>query len=93
MTGAQTAGFQWGQRVRSCADLLNDGSYPDWPAEALLVARGEAGEIVQVGLHIESNTPVYLVEFSRNRVVGCLAHEIAGLPAGLPADGTESQAQ
>jgi nitrogen fixation protein NifZ len=69
--------FQWGQRVQALLDLYNDGSFPECPAEALLVRTGDGGEIVQVGTHTESNTPVYLVEFGPNRVVGCLEAEIA----------------
>jgi nitrogen fixation protein NifZ len=71
--------FDWGQRVQASHDLVNDGSYPDREPEALLVRAGENGEIVQVGRHEESNTPVYLVEFSPGRVVGCLEEEIAPL--------------
>jgi nitrogen fixation protein NifZ len=69
--------YQWGQRVRASLDLYNDGSFPDWPGQALLVRNGDLGEIVQVGTHTETNTPVYLVEFAENRVVGCLEGEIA----------------
>jgi nitrogen fixation protein NifZ len=72
--------FQWGQPVWSVADLFNDGSYPNQPENALLVAGGDRGEIVQVGAHVETNTTVYLVEFSDNRVVGCLEDEIAPQP-------------
>lgn len=72
--------YQWGQRVQAAVDLFNDGSFPDEPAESLLARTGDAGEIVQVGTHVETNTPVYLVEFASNRVVGCLEDEIAPLP-------------
>ncbi|MCK9915678.1 nitrogen fixation protein NifZ [Microbacteriaceae bacterium K1510] len=68
--------YQWGQRVKATIDLVNDGSFPDVPAEALLVKLGDAGEIVQVGTHTDSNTPIYLVEFSERLVVGCLEEEI-----------------
>lgn len=71
--------FDWGQRVRATIDLFNDGSYPDQPTDALLVSAGDAGEIVQVGSHVETDTPVYLVEFAEQRVVGCLEEEIAPL--------------
>jgi nitrogen fixation protein NifZ len=71
--------FDWGQRVQATQDLVNDGSFPDRDPEALLVRAGENGEIVQVGRHEETNTPVYLVEFSPDRVVGCLEEEIAPL--------------
>lgn len=68
--------YRWGQSVTAGQDLFNDGSYPDQAEDALLVRAGEQGEIVQVGLHTESNTPVYLVEFAADRVVGCLEEEI-----------------
>ena len=69
--------FQWGQPVIALTDLLNDGSYPGIELDALLVEIGTKGEIVQTGLHEESNTPVYLVEFPGGKVIGCLEAEIA----------------
>lgn len=71
--------FEWGQRVKAAKDLFNDGTYPDQPADALLVKAGDAGEVVQVGLHTESNLAIYLVEFSEKQVVGCLDEEITAL--------------
>jgi nitrogen fixation protein NifZ len=71
--------YQWGQRVKAAIDLHNDGSFPDAPAEGLLVGIGDIGEIVQVGRHAEANLPVYLVEFGERLVVGCLEEEIAPL--------------
>lgn len=68
--------FQWGQQVVAVIDLVNDGSYPDVEEDALLAASGSKGEIVQTGLHQESNTPVYMVEFAGGRVIGCLEDEI-----------------
>ena len=62
-------------------DLFNDGILSrTQPENALLVAGGDRGEIVQVGAHVETNTTVYLVEFSDSRVVGCLEDEIAPQP-------------
>jgi nitrogen fixation protein NifZ len=63
--------------VHALIDLYNDGSFPESHTDALLVKTGDAGEIVQVGTHVESNTAVYMVEFQPNRVVGCLEEEIA----------------
>lgn len=71
--------YQWGQRVRALSDLQNDGSYPNVPAGMVLVSGGDTGEIVQVGQHTESNTPIYLVEFPGQRVIGCLEEEIIPL--------------
>ena len=74
-----TPKYDWGQRVQALSDLRNDGSFPGFPEDALLVASGDPGEIVQVGMHTESNTPVYLVEFGEKLVVGCFEEEIAPL--------------
>lgn len=71
--------FQWGQPVLAAEDLYNDGSFPEKELDALLVSQGSPGEIVQVGSHEESNTPVYLVEFQEGFVVGCLEEEISSL--------------
>ncbi len=68
--------YQWGQPVIALTDLVNDGSHPDTAQDALLVASGTRGEVVQSGIHEESNTPVYIVEFSGGRVVGCLEEEL-----------------
>jgi nitrogen fixation protein NifZ len=76
MTGPESPQFQWGQRVRAAGDLFNDGSFPDQPADALLVKAGDQGEIVQVGTHVETGTHIYLVEFGERLVVGCLDGEI-----------------
>ena len=68
--------YQRGQIVFSEVDLFNDGSYPDSDPDALLVAAGSEGEIVQVGHHEAANIPVYMVEFTNGRVVGCLEEEL-----------------
>lgn len=74
---------EWGQRVSATLDLVNDGSYPEVPADALLVPAGGLGEIVQIGHHTEANLPIYLVEFESGAVVGCLEEEIALAGAGV----------
>ena len=76
MSGPSPGKYRCGQRVRAAADLFNDGSFPDQPVDALLARAGESGEIVQVGAHVETDTPIYLVEFGEHRVVGCLEDEI-----------------
>jgi nitrogen fixation protein NifZ len=68
--------YQWGQRVYAGLDLYNDGSYPEREPEALLVGQGSEGEIVQVGTHEATHTPIYLVEFTNGCVVCCLEEEI-----------------
>ena len=76
MTEIGNPRYQWGQRVQAAVELFNDGSYPEHPAEALLVSKGEAGEVVQVGQHTDSGTVVYMVEFALNKVVGCFESEL-----------------
>lgn len=71
--------YQWGRKVKTLIGLRNDGSFPNADPEALLVSNGGVGEIVQVGAHTESNTPIYLVEFGDGLVVGCLEEEIEPL--------------
>lgn len=71
--------YQWGQPVQTRVDLVNDGSYPDCATDELLAAQGMQGEIVQVGSHVDTQTPIYLVEFPNGRVVGCLEEEIGAL--------------
>ncbi len=71
-----TVRYDWGMRVRATTDLVNDGSYPDRAEDELLVKSGDVGEIVNIGAHVETETTVYLVEFSPQLVVGCLEEEI-----------------
>lgn len=77
MLDPQEPKFQWGQPVVTTADLINDGSFPDAPIDALLAAQGTRGEIVNVGLVEETREPVYLVEFQDGKVVGVFESEIA----------------
>lgn len=79
---AREPAYAWGQRVIALDDLVNDGSYPERPADALLAARGAVGEIVNIGHAPQLNEPVYLVQFD-GCVVGCLEIELLPAPHGL----------
>lgn len=79
----QTA-LQWGLRVSAREAMYNDGGFPEHAPDALLVAAGEIGEIVNVGMHEETQTPIYLVEFAVG-VIGCLEEEIAVVDPALAA--------
>ncbi|CAG0950494.1 hypothetical protein MTYP_00163 [Methylophilaceae bacterium] len=76
MAEPREARFQWGQPVKTTMNLVNDGSYPDVPADAILAEQGEHGEVVNVGLVEETGEPIYLVEFADGKVVGVLEEEI-----------------
>jgi nitrogen fixation protein NifZ len=84
LTGMDTRepAYAWGQRVIAIDDLINDGSHPERAADALLAARGDVGEIVNIGHAQELNEPVYLVQFA-DCVVGCLEIELVPAPLGL----------
>jgi nitrogen fixation protein NifZ len=69
------AQYQWGQQVVALVDLVNDGTHPDHPTDAVLAEVGSEGEIVQVGHHTESNQPIYMVDFN-GLVIGCFEEEI-----------------
>ncbi len=75
-----------GWEVRAAVDLYNDGSLPDAPEDALLIATGGPGEIVQVGRHEEANVPLYMVDFGLV-VLGCLEEEIQPVNPAAAAAG------
>jgi nitrogen fixation protein NifZ len=65
-----------GERVRAVQNLFNDGTLSEQPAHALLVRRGEAGDIVRVVRNGDTGAVVYLVEFALNQIVGCWESEL-----------------
>ena len=75
------AAYAWGQHVVALDDLVNDGSHPEREPGALLAARGDVGEVVNVGHAMDMNEPVYIVDFG-GCVVGCLELELAPVPRG-----------
>lgn len=78
MNAPPTQAFQWGRKVRPLEDLVNDGTYPDRPPDALLAAAGTVGEVVQTGWHEAAEQAVYLVDFGDGLVVGCFESELEG---------------
>ncbi len=71
--------FQWGQKVKAINDIVNDGSYPDAPVDALLAEKDSQGEVVNIGVIEESGDPIYLVEFGDGKVIGVFEEEIASV--------------
>ncbi|MGO9438531.1 MAG: nitrogen fixation protein NifZ [Terracidiphilus sp.] len=68
--------FRPGQRVRAAQNLFNDGTYSEQMPNALLVKRGEAGDVVGVARNEDTGATVYLVEFAFDQIVGCLEWEL-----------------
>jgi nitrogen fixation protein NifZ len=68
--------FQPGQRVRAAENLFNDGTYAEQLAHALLVKRGEAGDVVRVARNADTGAVVYMVEFAFNQIIGCVEREL-----------------
>lgn len=79
--------YQRGQIVFCLEDLFNDGTHPEFEPDALLISAGSEGEIVQVGHHEEANIPVYMVEFTNGRVVGCFEEELGSRQGSVPQAG------
>lgn len=77
--------YDWGTPVVAAEDLLNDGSHPGVPDDAILAPKGTPGTVVRVGHAPELNEPVYLVEFPGGVMVGCFEDEIT--PLGGPRRG------
>ena len=85
MIESATPRYDWGLKVTVSEHIYNDdGTFPDVEEDALIVAAGSIGEIVRVGLHEETNVPVYLVDFGI-RVVGLSEDEIQPCEPG-PAE-------
>lgn len=84
--------FQCGQRVRAAQNLFNDGSYSEQSANAMLVRRGEAGDIVFVTRRADTGAVVYLVEFALNQILGCLDHELMPWCSGAVRSNGEKRA-
>jgi nitrogen fixation protein NifZ len=79
--------FECGQRVRAAQNLFNDGSYSEQTANAMLVRRGEAGDVVLVARRADTGMVVYLVEFALNQIIGCLDYELMPWCSGAVRNG------
>lgn len=64
------------QTVKCIIDLFNDGTFPEKSESELLVKKDTEGVIVQTGMHEESQTPIYMVDFANSIVIGVFEEEI-----------------
>ena len=68
--------FELGARVRSVADVRNDGTFPGEVVGAHLVRKGEVGFVASIGTFLQQFY-VYAVFFEETgRIVGCRAREL-----------------
>ncbi|HEY6795277.1 MAG TPA: nitrogen fixation protein NifZ [Kineosporiaceae bacterium] len=78
--GPGTTRWVVGDRVTATRHLRQDGTFPD-PRVAVgqvLVEEGTAGQVVDVGVHLNEHI-VYAVAFDSGRLVGCLERELAAV--------------
>lgn len=79
--------YRRGQEVWTRTDLYNDGTFPERGPDELLQPAGSVGEIIQIGVHEETGTPVYLVQFPDGSVIGCFEEELRTEREGAPRTG------
>jgi nitrogen fixation protein NifZ len=84
-----TLSFQPGQRIRAAENLFNDGTYSEQLAHALLVRRGEGGDIIRVALNESTGSVVYVVEFALNQIIGCMEWELMPWCSGAKRHGDD----
>ncbi|NYG45168.1 nitrogen fixation protein NifZ [Bradyrhizobium sp. IAR9] len=68
--------YRRGQRAKTEVELVNDDSFPDTEPERVLLVAGATGEIINVAIHTEANVPIYIVDFDKQLLIGCLEAEI-----------------
>ncbi|RAU22347.1 nitrogen fixation protein NifZ [Paramagnetospirillum kuznetsovii] len=72
------AAFERGDEVISLKDVRNDGTYPGAKMGEILIRKGEAGYVHNVGTYL-NRFYIYAVEFiDSGRLVGMRAHELEG---------------
>jgi len=70
--------FEFGEAVRVTRNIRNDGTYPGMDVGTLLVRRGSAGNILNVGTFLQDQV-IYTVHFlTVDRMVGCRLEELIG---------------
>ncbi|WGS19385.1 MULTISPECIES: nitrogen fixation protein NifZ [unclassified Bradyrhizobium] len=77
MTETGLPKYRSGQRVKTAVDLINDDSFPDAPADGLLLSAGRIGNIIRVAMHTQADVPIYIVDCGGQLVIGCLEEETA----------------
>jgi nitrogen fixation protein NifZ len=67
-----------GDAVRVTRNVRNDGTYPGEETGTLLIRRGAAGHVVDVGTFLQDQI-IYAVHFlDERRIVGCREEELIG---------------
>jgi len=76
--------FDQGDKVASCKDIRNDGTYPGAKMGEVLIRKGELGYIHSIGTYL-NRYYIYGVDFIHcRRLVGMRAQELSLIEAALP---------
>jgi len=85
--------FKEGQKVRLVEDIVNDGTYPHAPIGTLMMPKGQAGYIKDMGEFLQV-IRVYEVHFVGSNmeveIVGCREHELEAMDDGCDSESSES---
>jgi len=85
--------FKEGQKVRLVEDIVNDGTYPHAPIGTLMMPKGQAGYIKDMGEFLQV-IRVYEVHFVGSNmeveIVGCREHELEAMDDGCDVESSES---
>jgi nitrogen fixation protein NifZ len=74
--------YDYGDEVRVTRNVRNDGTFPGIATGELLVRRGSAGHVVNIGTFLQDQI-IYTVHFlDIDRMVGCREEEL--IPADAP---------
>jgi nitrogen fixation protein NifZ len=71
--------FEFGDEVRIVRNVRNDGTYPGVATGTLLIRRGSAGFVMNVGTFLQDQL-IYTVNFlEQNKIVGFREEELIGI--------------
>jgi nitrogen fixation protein NifZ len=74
--------YEYGDEVRLIRNVRNDGTYPGKEVGELLIKRGSAGVVYDVGTYLQDQL-IYRVHFlDQNKTVGCREEEL--IPVHYP---------
>ena len=77
--------FEYGQKVRACKQVRNDGTFPGRELGDLLVRKGDTGYVKTIGTFLQQFY-IYGIDFpERGLIVGMKARELVAVPEARSA--------